>query len=129
MTKTKILNTFKDKRGSISDIIYKDNINHITLIKSKKNVIRGNHYHKKSTQYAYVTKGKLEYYYKNINNKKSRVKKIVLKENEMVLTKPGIAHAFKTITNNEFLVFSKGIRGGKDYEKDTYRLEKKLIIE
>ena len=23
---------------------------------------------------------------------------------------------------NEFIVFSKGLRGGKDYEKDTYRV-------
>ena len=38
---------FKDKRGSISDIFYKKNINHVAIIKSKKGALRGNHYHKK----------------------------------------------------------------------------------
>ena len=41
--------SFKDKRGSISDIFYNENIQHVAIIKSKPNVLRGNHFHKKTT--------------------------------------------------------------------------------
>ena len=37
---------FKDKRGSITDIFYKKNIQHVAIIDSKPNVRRGDHYHK-----------------------------------------------------------------------------------
>ena len=41
---------FRDTRGIIADVIYKNQINHIGYISSKKNSIRGNHYHKKTSQ-------------------------------------------------------------------------------
>ena len=37
---------YKDKRGLIADVIYNTKINHIAYITTKKNGIRGNHYHK-----------------------------------------------------------------------------------
>ena len=42
----------------------------------------------------------------------------------LILTKPNEIHAFKTLSSKSiFMVFTVGIRGGKDYEKDTYRVE------
>ena len=41
---------FKDKRGSISDIFYNTNIQHVAIIKSKPHALRGDHFHKKTTQ-------------------------------------------------------------------------------
>ena len=61
---------FKDKRGTIMDIFYKKNIQHVAIIKSKPNVRRGDHYHKKTTQWMYITQGYLEYWYKSLNSKK-----------------------------------------------------------
>ena len=38
------------------------------------------------------------------------------------------AHTYKcTSKTGSLIVFTKGIRGGKFYEDDTFRLEKKLI--
>ena len=51
----------KDDRGSIIDLFYNTNINHVAVIKSEPNVIRGNHYHKETTQHMLMTKGSLEY--------------------------------------------------------------------
>ena len=73
LTKPKVF--YKDKRGSISDIFYKENINHVAIIKSKKGAKRGDHYHKKTTQYMYITKGSLEYWYKKFNSKGKSKKK------------------------------------------------------
>ena len=38
------------------------------------------------------------------------------------------AHTYKcTSDSGSLMVFTKGVRGGKFYEDDTYRLEKKLV--
>jgi len=124
LTKPKI--SFKDKRGVITDLFYKKNINHVAIIKSKKGVRRGDHYHKKTTQYMYITKGELEYWYKKGGSKK-KARKILLKKGYLVETPPNEMHALKITKNNEFVVFTTGKRGGKDYETDTYRFKPTLI--
>jgi dTDP-4-dehydrorhamnose 3,5-epimerase-like enzyme len=117
----KPLECHKDLRGYICDLFYNTSINHVAIINSKPNVIRGNHYHKKSTQHILITKGSLEYWYKN-NNKK--VKKKLAKEGDIISTPPYEIHALKILNKgNQFIVFSQGLRGGKDYEKDTFRVK------
>ena len=68
---------FKDKRGTISDIFYKKNIQHVAIIKSKPNARRGDHYHKKTTQWMYITQGSLEYWYKPLKYKGEAKKKSI----------------------------------------------------
>jgi quercetin dioxygenase-like cupin family protein len=111
---------FVDKRGFIVDILYNTKINHVALIKSNKKSIRGNHFHKKTIQYTYVLDGKL-YYFK----KKGRsYHKKILKKGDLIKTMPLEIHAFKFLAKkNTLLIFSSGLRGGKDYEKDTFRVE------
>jgi dTDP-4-dehydrorhamnose 3,5-epimerase-like enzyme len=117
------LEIHKDHRGIICDIFYKKKINHVTYIKSYPNKIRGNHFHKKTTQIILITSGELEYWHKKVKSKK-KAKMILLKSGDLVETPPYEIHALRTRKNtNEFLVFSWGPRGGKDYEKDTYRVE------
>lgn len=118
---------FKDKRGSITDIFYKENINHVAIIKSKKGARRGDHYHKRTVQYMYITKGKLEYWYKKLHSKKKPRKK-VLKPGDLLKTPPYEMHALKILTDNEFIVFTIGKRGGKDYETDTFRFKPTIIL-
>ncbi len=54
--------------------------------------------------------------------KNSPIKKIILNVGDIVVTEKNEKHAIKALKNSEFLVFTQGPRGGKDYEKDTYRL-------
>ncbi len=120
--KTKI--NFQDERGKIIDLLEKQNINAITFISQKKGKVRGNHYHKKTIQWNYLLKGKITIYSK-IKNQKT--KPITLNPGDLVLTSKHESHAIKAIQNCEFLVFTQGPRGGKEYENDTYRLKKPLI--
>ena len=126
MIKKKLKINFKDRRGSISDVFYKKNINHVTIIKSKAGVKRGDHFHKKTTQWMLITKGSLEYWFKK-KGSKNKPRKVILKEGDMVETPPYEMHALKIIRKNEFIVFTIGKRGGKDYESDTYRFSPSLI--
>ena len=99
----------------------------MAIIKSKPNVKRGNHFHKKTTQWMYITQGSLEYWYKKLGSK-SQPKKKVLKVGDLVETPPNEMHALKIgAKGNEFIVFTIGKRGGRDYENDTYRFKPSLI--
>ena len=118
---------FKDKRGSITDIFYKKNIEHVAIIKSKPNVRRGDHYHKKTTQWMLMTQGSMEYWYKPLKSK-AKAKMKLLKVGDLVETPPNEMHALKIGKNgNEFIVFTIGKRGGKDYEADTFRFQPTII--
>jgi dTDP-4-dehydrorhamnose 3,5-epimerase-like enzyme len=123
-------NNFKDKRGSIIDIFINKPKDHCTLVTFNKNAIRGNHFHKKSTQYSFLISGKLIFHSCRVNKNGKLIgkpKKQVLKANSLVTHKPFHAHAFKALSSSNLLAFADGMRGGKNYEKDTFRLEKKLI--
>ncbi len=121
------LELHEDTRGRIADIFYGENINHVAIIESKPNVIRGNHYHKQTTQHMLMISGGLEYWYKNIDSSEPAKCKII-KKNELVSTSPNEIHALRILpVGNVFLVFSEGKRGGKDYEADTYRVDTSII--
>jgi|TARA_R110000803_G_scaffold72806_3_gene136538 dTDP-4-dehydrorhamnose 3,5-epimerase-like enzyme len=112
-----------DDRGSIVDLFYDEDINHVATVTSEPNVIRGNHYHKETTQHMLMTKGSLEYWYKNVDSDEPS-KMVVANEGDLVSTGPNEIHALRIgPKGNEFVVFSQGKRGGKDYESDTFRVD------
>ncbi len=115
--------SFKDFRGEITDLIQNEKINAVTLITIKKGAIRGNHLHKKTWQWNYIISGKMSLVTKMPNKK---TKKILLKSGDLAITAPGESHALIGIQYCKCLVFTKGPRGGKNYETDTYRLKKPL---
>jgi len=112
-----------DDRGSIVDIFYDDVIEHAAVINSKPNVLRGNHFHKHSTQHMLMTKGSLEYWWKPVDSNEP-AKMVVAKVGDIVTTPPDEIHALVIREDgNQFIVFSEGVRGGMDYESDTFRVD------
>jgi dTDP-4-dehydrorhamnose 3,5-epimerase-like enzyme len=129
MIHTRISPATTDDRGSISDILYKTVINHAAIIESKKGgLIRGNHYHKETIQHIFVTKGSLRYWYQPLD-KSEPVRSVVVREYEMVSTPPYEVHALEILEPNQFVVFSQGVRGGNDYESDTFRVAPILTLD
>jgi len=117
------LEQFQDERGKIVDVFYKANLDHVAFISSTPGAKRGNHYHKETTQHMLMTKGSLEYWYKNVDDTKP-AKMFLAKVGDLITTPPYEIHFLKiTKEGNEFIVFSEGERGGKDYESDTYRVD------
>lgn len=114
---------FEDERGKIIDILEKEVIEYVTLISSKKGAVRGNHYHKESLQYTFVLKGSLKLL---TQMPRGEIKIMIVKGGDLVFTPPMERHALIALVDSEFLVFTRGPRGGKNYEKDTYRLTEKL---
>ena len=103
---------------------------HCSLVSFEKSSVRGNHFHKKSIQYSFILEGKLLMITSRVNKngkflgKKNRK---IVKKNDLITHKPYMAHAFKAKTKSKMLAFADGLRGGKNYEKDTFRLKNKLI--
>tara|TARA_B100001057_G_C22871425_1_gene959112 strand:- start:15081 stop:15461 length:381 start_codon:yes stop_codon:yes gene_type:complete len=125
MKKYKFKVDFKDNRGIIVDLLQK-NVNSFTYVTIKKGKVRGNHYHKKTIQWNFVLSGKVNLFYKK-NVKSKNVKKILLKKNDFVMCDKLEPHAFKSLTDCELLVLTKGPRQGKEYESDTFRLINFLV--
>ena len=116
---------FKDARGEIKDILDDVPLNSITLITSKKGAVRGNHYHKKTVQYVYILEGRIRY----VTRKgKGPVVKTVLKRGDLAVSPPMEAHTMVALADSSFLALSHGPRHGGNFEADTYRLEKPLVI-
>ena len=124
MQKIKLKYNHKDNRGYIKDLLENKKINSITLISQKKGKIRGNHFHKKTIQLNYLLSGKIIIYAKK---KGQGIKKKILNKGDLVVTLKNESHAIKALKNSEFLVFTQGPRGGKEYETDTFRLKKPLV--
>ena len=124
MRKIKNKISYQDERGLIIDLLEKRTINAITFITQKKGKVRGNHFHKKTIQWNYLIRGKIELVVKKRN---SKPKKIILLKGDLVETSKNEAHATKALKDSEFFVFTQGPRSGKKYEKDTFRLLKPLI--
>ena len=124
MNKYKLEVSFKDKRGKIVDLISGEKINAITYLSFNKNAVRGNHYHKKTIQWTYVVSGKIRVVSQKLGK---GITKLIIKKGDLIVDEKNESHAMKALENSEIVVFTKGPRGGKEYEKDTYRLQKLLI--
>ncbi len=119
----KIKESFRDKRGAIKDILYNEPIDHVTVIDSAKGVTRGNHFHKETIQWVYVLGGKL----RSLTQREGeKVISKIIELGDLLKTDKYEKHALKALEDSIFIVFTRGPRGGQDYEGDTFRLEKRL---
>ena len=119
---TKIKPAFEDERGAIYDLLTDELVQHIGLLKSKKDSIRGKHYHKEQKQYTLVMKGTVKVITKNLLDENAEIKTIELNEMDMILFPPFYYHALEAIEDYECLVFTSKSRQGTGYEEDTFRV-------
>lgn len=113
-----------DDRGVIADIFYNTQIHHVAVVNTKPHSLRGNHYHKESTQHMLMTKGRMEYWYKPVGSAEPS-QMVMVEVGDLVSTPPNEIHALRYLDDveSEFIVFSEGPRGGADYEADTFRTD------
>lgn len=112
-----------DTRGTITDIFYARAMNHGCIITNQPDAVRGNHYHKLTTQYTLVIDGTLDYYSKPMDSD-DPPQMFAAGHGDMIISEPGEIHAMKAGEHGcTFMAFAEGPRGGEDYETDTYRVE------
>lgn len=112
---------FGDNRGFIQPLCDL-NMKSASLIYTKADQWRANHYHKTDWHFIYVIKGEFEYYFRKTNSNEDTKKKIVT-EGQLLFTGPMIDHAMLYTKETEILVVSKNPRDQKTYEEDTVRID------
>ena len=115
--------TKKDERGEITDIMVKEQIEYVTLITSVKGSVRGNHFHKKTDQWVYILEGEMKMLTQVPDGP---VISTILQKGDLAKTGPMERHSMIALEDSAFMVFTRGPRGGDDYETDTYRLSEPL---
>ena len=120
-----------DKRGFFIEIFrtdqlnFRDKILQVSHSFTKKNILKGWHFHKKQTQWNYLLEGKIKVFLID-NRKKSKTYKkiksftIDSKKNKSVYFFPAnIGHAYITLSQNNHMIY--GTSG--NYEiKEEYKL-------
>ena len=112
---------FADNRGFIQPLCDL-NMKSASLIHTKADEWRANHYHKKDWQFIYVIKGEFEYYFRTTKSEEN-IKKKIVNEGQLLFTGPMIDHAMLYTKETEILVLSKNPRDQKTYEEDTVRID------
>ena len=116
----KIEPAFTDARGSIFDIV-EEPISHVGYITIAKGAVRGNHYHKISTQFTYVLRGSIKFITTDIEGKNRQ--ESILEVGDFSSIPPGVVHAYVGLADDSaFLDMTTLARGEKGYEDDTVRV-------
>jgi quercetin dioxygenase-like cupin family protein len=120
MQKLTVRPSFRDERGEIIDLLENETINAVTLVTFRRGAVRGNHYHQHTTQWNYLMSGSIKLASQVPGEE---VKEILMSPGDFVVTGPNVRHALVGLADSEVMVFTKGPRGGKEYESDTFRLD------
>jgi quercetin dioxygenase-like cupin family protein len=117
------MHVHSDTRGDIYDLISGELVSAVSLVTFTTHAVRGNHIHHETSQWNYVVHGCLTVVteFEGIQTTKQ------FEKGDLFLIPPAEAHAMKASEPTELMVFTLGPRGGKDFEKDTFRLTIPLI--
>ena len=109
-----------DPRGDILSIVDMK-IQNVSIITSNAKVIRSNHYHKKDFHFMYVLEGKIDYFFKKIND--DRVNYLEVLKGDNIFTPNLEIHATYFPVTTKLIVSSGFPRDQETYENDTVRVD------
>ncbi len=119
---------FIDSRGVISNYYFEDSINMIGYVESKKNTMRGNHYHPIQTQKCLLIKGSYISVTKNLKDHNSVVETRLVREGELSTIPPNVSHTMIFLEDSVLLNLVNGERAHKNYGI-THTIPHKLVDE
>lgn len=115
---------FEDARGSIADILEDEIVEHVSIITTAPGCVRGNHLHRETHQWVYIVSGALRYATRRDDD---AIESGIVRAGDVLATGPMEAHAVEAIEETTMVVMTRGPRGGREYESDTFRLDAPLI--
>ena len=119
---------FEDERGIISNYYFDDSINMIGYVESKKETMRGNHYHPIQTQKCLLIKGSYISITKDLSDKNSVIETRLVNEGELSTIPPYVAHTMVFLEDSIFLNLVNGEREHQNYGI-THTIPHKLVDE
>ena len=109
----------KDQRGNILSIV-DHQISNVSLITCTAGSLRSNHYHKKDFHFMYVLEGKIDYFYKSLNDNSINYFSVLPGNN--IFTPKKEIHATFFPVETKLIVSSGFPRDKETYEADTVRV-------
>tara|TARA_A100001388_G_scaffold257211_1_gene222868 strand:- start:883 stop:3426 length:2544 start_codon:yes stop_codon:yes gene_type:complete len=119
---------FIDDRGIISNYYFDDSINMIGYVESKKETVRGNHYHPIQTQKCLLIKGSYISITKDLSDKDSVIETRLINEGDLSTIPPYVAHTMVFLEDSIFLNLVNGEREHQNYGI-THTIPYKLVNE
>ena len=110
-----------DERGSIQSLV-NVKTNNVSIISSRADTVRSNHYHLKDWHYMYVLSGIFDYYFRATNSNEP-LSCIKVQKGDMIFTPPLEDHATVFKTDCVLLAISGYPRDQINYEKDVRRIK------
>jgi len=120
--------SFIDDRGIISNYYFDDSINMIGYVESKKETIRGNHYHPIQTQKCLLIKGSYISITKDLSDENSITETRLINEGDLSTIPPYVAHTMVFLEDSIFLNLVNGEREHQNYGV-THTIPYKLVNE
>jgi len=109
-----------DERGKIQSLVNFP-MKNLSLISSKKGVVRSNHYHLTDWHYMYVISGSFNYYYRSTGSD-DELQCVRVKAGELIFTPPMEDHATVFVEDCDLLAMSRNPRDQVAYEEDVRRV-------
>ena len=91
--------SFKDDRGEIRGLVNFGNWQEVNYVKSYKDTVRGNHYHKKTKEVIIILDGKINVELKSGDN----VEALTLKKGDVILIEPMTIHTFTMLEDSSWI--------------------------
>ncbi len=117
---------FVDARGTISDILENEPIESVAIITSHGGAVRGNHTHQETVQWIYMLHGRMRM---TTQWPGQPARSVIISQGDLLANQPGERHAMRALEDCTFLVLTRGPRGGRSYEADTFRLPPSELLE
>ena len=108
-------NPYIDSRGVIENFYFSEEINMIGTVTSKKGSVRGNHYHPIQTQQCLLMKGSYVSITKDLTDPLSVVETRLIKEGELSIIPPNVAHTMIFLKDSTLLNLVSGERDHENY--------------
>lgn len=119
-------NDYIDSRGKITNYELTEPINLIGYIESKKGTVRANHYHPIQEQKCLLIKGKYISVIKDLSDPNSSVQTRIIKEGDIAVIQPNVAHTMVFLEDSIFLNLVRGDRDHENYGV-THTIPYKLV--
>lgn len=115
--------TLEDSARGVIEKLAEGNFQSILRITSKAGTVRANHYHTRDSHLCYLTKGKLEYVWRDARDENAPLQRLVIEPGQLFYTPPMVAHAMAFLEDSEFYAFSTEARHGQAaYENEVVRV-------
>lgn len=115
--------THEDNRGTINGLIQTGLWGEINIITSKSNTIRGNHYHKNTTELFIILDGEIEVTLQKVKNNQliETQETVKVSTGDVFMIQSMINHTFKVLQDSQWInVLSKPMSGNN---LDFFRIE------